>query len=188
MSEKDDNMLSSLAKNLWLLLTLVIPGLVTYGTLRLFLIMDPSDAPLAVRLAKLDDSTFLCTSIVLSIAISQQAIAIAIEAFLACIAARSKESAPRFYELFCERFELAVKGKLNENATRIVGNFFLSMDVTVGVMLLLVFFLAYEHKPLLSPVPMILGGLLLAGIVSTVFRLCNAEWIVDAAEKGGPSP
>jgi hypothetical protein len=100
-------------------------------------------------------------------------LSVAIEAILACLAKRIKNSAPRFYKFFCERFQLAAKGKLNENATRIVGNFFLSMDVTVGVTLLLAFFLAYEHKPLLSPVPMILGGLLLAGIVSTVFRFCT---------------
>ncbi len=180
-------MMSDLAKNLWLLLTLVIPGLVTYGTLRLFLLMDPVDGHLADRLEKLDKSDFLSASVVLAIAVSQQAIAIAIEAILACIAKRTKNSAPRFYELFCGRFELAAKGKLNETATRVVGNFFLSMDVTVGMVLLLGFFLAYEHKPLLSPVPMILGGLLLAGIVTTVFRFCSAEWVIDSIEGGGSS-
>jgi len=57
----------------------------------------------------------------------------------------------------------------------------------VGVILLLAFFLAYEHKPLLSPVPMILGGLLLVGIVSTVFRLCSAEWVIHSIKEGTPS-
>ena len=188
MPKEDDNMLSDLAKNLWLLLTLVISGLVTYGTLRLFfLFMDPVDAQLAGRLEKLDNSAFLSTSIVLSIAISRQAIAIAIEAILACIASGLKNRAPYFYQLFCERFQLAAKGKLTEGATRIVGNLFLSMDVTVGVVLLLAFFVAYEHKPLLSPVPMILGGLLVVGIVSTVFRFCGAKWVIRSTEDDGGS-
>ena len=85
--------------------------------------------------------------------------------------------------MFRERFALAVKGKLNENATRILGSFFLSMNVTVGTVLLLAFFLAYEHKPLFSPVPLILCVLLLAGIFTTWFRYCNTKWALQSLDE-----
>jgi hypothetical protein len=184
MAKDDNGMIGDLAKNLWFLLTLVIPGLVTYGTFRLLLFMDGVDANLAGRLDKLDDSTFLAVSVVLAIALSQQAIAISIEALLAAIAVRFKDRAPQFHELVCERFKLAAKGKMSEDATRITGNFFLSMNVTVGLLLILAFFLGYEHKPLLSPVPLILEGLSLAGLISTVYRFFNAKWAIHSIATG----
>ncbi len=184
MANEDGDMIGDLAKNLWFLLTLVIPGLVTYGTFRLLLFMDGVDEQLATRLVKLDESTFVTASVVLAIALSQQAISISIEAILAAIAIRIKSHAPQFHDLICNRFQLAAKGKISESATRIVGNFFLSMNVTVGVVLLLAFFMAYEHKQLLSPVPLILEGLMLAGVVSTIFRFFNAKWVIHAITNG----
>lgn len=174
-------MLDAVTKNLWLVLTLALPGLATYGTWRLILLMDQVDVHLSEGLKQLDASVFLSTSIVFSIALLQQAIAIAVEAILALIATKIQSRAPQLHALLCRRFQLAATGKLDENGTRIVGNLFLSMNVTVGLILLLVFFLVYQHKPMLSPVPMILGGLLLASIATTIFRLFNAKWVVHSA-------
>lgn len=176
-------MLNALAKNPWLVLTLVLPGLATYGIWRMILLMDTPDDALATSLKPLDSSAILATSVVFSIAVVQQAIAIAIEAVLALFTALFKDEAPELHALFCSRFGLAATGKLDENATRIIGNFFLSLNVSVGLGLLLFFFLAYQHKPLNSPVPMILSGMLLAGMATTAFRLFNAKWAVHAATR-----
>ena len=119
-------MLDAISKNLWLLLTLVIPGFCTYGIWRLLLLLEPSASLNIEAIDKIDDSTIVSSSIIIGIALSQQAFAIAIEAVLALISKLNKNRWPNLYSLFCERFELTAAGKLNESATRIIGNYFLS--------------------------------------------------------------
>ncbi len=172
--------LERIARNLWLTITLILPGLATYGAWRLVLLLEP-DAYLAGGLKQLDSSLFLQMCVVLALAVLQQSIGIAIEAFLAVLASNVKSRAPRFNALFCRRFELAAAGKFDETGTRIVGNVFLSMNVTVGLALLLSFSLLYQHEPWPSPAPIALSVLLLAGLVTTVFRVINAESVVWAA-------
>jgi len=59
------------------------------------------------------------SSIIIGIALSQQAFTIAIKAMLALVSTFRKESWPNFYSLFCERFELTSAGEIYEGATRI---------------------------------------------------------------------
>lgn len=172
-------MLETIAKNLWLLLTLVVPGLFTYGAWRTILLLEPSSRLASDALEQVDSSALTTTSIIVAIAALQQSIAIVGEAILTLLANVMKIKWPYFYALFCERFSLAAAGKLDENATRIIGNFFLSLNMCVGLGILLLYFLMYESIGLAHWVPRGLIVLLAATLTTTIYRLLNAKWAVE---------
>ncbi len=176
-------MLEAVSKNLWLLLTLVIPGLFTYGSWRILLILEPSVRLDTGVFNNIDSSAIASASIIIAIALLQQAIAIAIESVLSLLSRIMKEKWPNFYSLICERFALSSAGKLDENATRIIGNFFLSINMSIGLSLLLLYFLFYEALNVNSWIPISLIVLLSATIVTTTFRMLNAKWIIEECKK-----
>ena len=176
-------MVEAIGKNLWLLLTLVIPGLFTYGAWRAILLLEPSKRLPVNALGPIDNSALVTTCIIISIALLQQAFAIVVEAILSQLAKMMKRRWPGFYALFCERFELAAAGKFDENATRIIGNFFLSLNVCIGLCMLLLYFLAYEEMSFGQWVPRALTVLLAATLITTVFRMLDAEWVVQECKK-----
>ncbi len=176
-------MLEALAKNLWLLLTLVIPGLFTYGAWRVLLLLEPSSKLDIAALKQVDNSSIASVSIIIAIALLQQAVAIAIEAALTLLAKSKQTKWPNIYSLFCERFALAAAGKLDENATRIIGNFFLSINMCIGLAILLLYFTAYESMGLNEWIPIALIVLLIATIITAVFRMLNAKWVVEECKK-----
>lgn len=180
-------MLEAVAKNLWLLLTLVIPGLFTYGVWRAILLLEPSRRLAVDALGQIDSSALVTTSIIVAVAVLQQALAIVVEAALSLLAKIMQKKWPNFYALFCERFELAAAGKLDENATRIIGNFFLSTNMCIGLGLLLLYFLAYESMGLTQWVPIGLTVLLAATLITAVFRMLNAKWVVEECKKDHPN-
>lgn len=71
----------SIFKNLWSTLTVIVPGLVTYGTWKLLLLSGNNWRIDETGLAKVDESVFL-TACVVAIAILQQALAITLEALI----------------------------------------------------------------------------------------------------------
>jgi len=176
-------MLETVAKNLWLLLTIVIPGLFTYGTWRILLLLQPSKHLDIDALAQIDKSTIASASIIIAIALLQQAIAIAIESVLTLLAKTMKEKWPNFYSLFCERFAYSAAGKLDENSTRIIGNFFLSINMSIGLSLLLLYFLAYEGMNVNDWTPISIIVLLSATLITTIFRMLNAKWVIEECKK-----
>lgn len=175
-------MLETVAKNLWLLLTLVIPGLFTYGLWRLLLLLEPSSRMDINALNQIDKSAITTACIIIAIALLQQAIAIVIESMLAFLAKIQKNNWPNIYSLFCERFVLAASGKLDENATRIIGNFFLSVNMSVGLSLLLAYFSAYEGMTISQWVPLSLVIILVATLITSIFRMFNAKWVIENAK------
>ena len=176
-------MLETVAKNLWLLLTLVIPGLFTYGAWRMLMLLEPSTRLDVNALNQIDSSAIASASIIIAIALLQQAIAIAIESLLSLLARVQKKKWPNFYSLFCERFALAAAEKLDENATRIIGNFFLSINMSVGLSILLLYFLAYESMNINQWIPIGIISLLTATLITTVFRMLNAKWVIEECKK-----
>lgn len=183
--------MESISKNLWLLLTLVIPGFFTYGLWRLSLFFV-TERPMITdaALKQIDESTLTTTCVIIAIAIIQQAIAISFEAFFYVLLNRKKkqkiktENKSTLYTLFCERFILTAKGQLNERAERMVGNFFLSFNVSIGIVILIVYFInhiGFEQ----SKIP--LTGLILllpATLITTYFRMIIAKKIIQT--KVGP--
>ncbi len=106
-------MLDTVAKNLWLLLTLVIPGLFTYGTWRVLLLLEPSVRLDTEALKQIDSSAIASASVIIAIALMQQAIGIVIESVLSLLVKIRITEWSNFYSLFCERFALSSAGKLD---------------------------------------------------------------------------
>jgi len=180
-------MIESVAKNLWLLLTLVIPGLFTYGAWRVLLLLEPSERLDVSALNQIDGSAITSASVIIAVALLQQAIAIAIEALLTLLSKMRARKWPNLYTLFHERFTLAAAGKLDENATRIIGNFFLSINMSVGISLLLIYFTAYEGMKFNHWIPLGITVLLAATLITTAFRMLNAKWVVEKCRGTAPS-
>jgi hypothetical protein len=108
----------------------------------------------------------------------QQAIAISLEAAVSRICQYRREGDP-YRLLFCERFKMAAAGKLNENATRIIGNVFTSLNVTIGLGLILAYLMLYEQEQDGASV-IVVAALAVAGIITTGFRLQNAKGVVSS--------
>ncbi len=176
-------MLEAISKNLWLLLTLVIPGFCTYGIWRLLLLFEPNTSLNIEAIDKIDDSTILSSSIIIGIALSQQAFAIAIEAILALVSKLKKKSWPNLYSLFCERFELTVADKLNESATRIIGNYFLSVNMSIGIIYLLFYFVVFKCLSICHWIPIALIVLYSATLITIAYRMLNAKWAIEECKK-----
>lgn len=176
-------MLEAISKNIWLLLTLLVPGLFTYGTWRVLLLLEPSVHLEISALNQIDGSAFASGSIVIAIALLQQVIAIAIESVLALLARSNKENWPNFYSLFSERFVLSAAGKLDDNSTRIIATFFLSINISVGLSLLLLYFLAYENMNINQWIPLAIIILLVSTLIATIFRMFNAKWVVKECKE-----
>lgn len=178
MQDKKSNPMDAWIKNLWLLLTLAIPGATTYGTFRIVLLLNGSTRIDKTAFEKIDSSGLLTTCIIIALAVLQQAIAIPIEPLLSAVFSRHRRKDNAYYLLFTQRFKRAAGGELNEDATRIMGNFFMSVNVIIGQCLLLLYLVGYEkvrHKGTLAAV----GVIIAMGIVSAAYRLHNAASIVE---------
>lgn len=173
--------MEALIKNLWLLLTLGIPGMTTYGVFRLFVLLHGSQRIDKMMFEKIDASALVTSCLIIALAVSQQAVAIVIEAVISSLCLRRREKHEEYYVLFCERFEMAARGKLSEDATRILGNFFLSLNVTIGQILILVYLFWYEKPATRTPEYIILG-LVGMGFTAALFRLGNAVSAVRSVE------
>ena len=170
--------MDELAKNLWLLLTLVIPGMTTYGTFRLLVALRGSHIDKAV-LDTIDGSALLTACVITALALGQQAIAIAMEAGASGVCRACARKRGKYYSLFCDRFKMAARGELNDNATRIIGNLFTSLNVTIGQCMILACLLWYEERGLEDGAVRVIALFIVAGLISTVFRLINAASFVD---------
>ena len=168
-------MIESLAKNIWLSLTILMPGFFTYGTFRIFQLFAPGNASTCAVLQQIDSSAITSASVIVAIALLQQSIAITIEFILASVSCRKEKKWPNFHFLFCQRFQYEAKEKLNQNEIRIIGNFFLSLNMCIGLMLLFLYFVIYEGMYIGQLIPFVLILLFIAAFLSTIFRLKNAK-------------
>lgn len=174
-------MLQEMVKNLWILLTIILPGLFTYGLWRILLILEPVTLKNDL-LDKVDDSALLTTSLIVFIALLQQAGSIVIEFLLSLLSKVFKSKFPMFHALFCERFAMASNEKLDENASRIVANFFLSMNISMGSILIYIFYKWYASNTA-AWVFFFLYFIFGVTIISTLFRMFNAIWAIKECKK-----
>ena len=170
-------MLETLGKNLWTLITIILPGLCTYGVWRLLLVLSPSGVISSNAFDSIDQSSFLTGSIVVGIALLQQIIGLIIE-FSLYLISKSKSSDSNFYKLFCKRFEFTKKGKLNNYSSSVIGNFFLSINVLIGLSFNLIFFLYYEGLSINNWVAICLFSFIFLSCIVIYFRLQNAIEVV----------
>jgi len=171
-----------LPENLWVNLTVVIPGLVTYGSWRLALLSRGSWRIGQDLLSKIDESAVLSVSIVTAIAILQQALAILLEPLLGGLFAIKKKEDWR--KLFLGRFKVVAEGKLTEEGKRTVGQFFLSVNVLVGQVYLLLYFLLFEDIDSDCGLVVILYCFIFILVLVCIFRAYNAKEAISGQSKG----
>ncbi len=183
ITQNSSPMIETLGKNLWILLTILFPGLFTYGAWRLLLLLCPSTVLAMDAFSYIDESGIITLSIIMAIALMQQAVGISIEYLLSLIAKKQARNQSTFYRLFWERFALASTGQLSENGTRIIGNFFLSINIFVGLCMLLIYFCYYENLPRNHWVAITLTFFVAANLLVIIFRLQNALSVIQAIPK-----
>jgi hypothetical protein len=175
-------MIDTISKNLWLLLTLVLPGFFTYGLWRLGLFFVSSNPLSGEVLKQIDESTLTTTCIIFAFALMQQAVSIACESIFYRFGKRLSTKS-KFRILFCDRFELVTKNNLNENIERMIGNFFLSLNMSIGICLIIGYFLIIVGIANSEKVLFGLILLLIAAVLSTIFRMSIAEKVISEYKK-----
>lgn len=171
-----------IAENLWLTLTVILPGMVTYGTFRLVsLLIDYQ----GIDFTAIDDSLVLSLCVLFAIALIQQAIGIFTEALICAVLHplyKYKRWCSNLHKLFIGRFSSIGRGefKEKENLLRTIGQFFLSLNLAVGLVLVLVFTLNAQNPAGVSPVDVpswltpTLVIVIIIAVAAAVFRCWNA--------------
>jgi len=108
----------------------------------------------------------------------QQTIGITIEYFLYIVANYKEKKWPNFNKLFNKRFELAKNGLINKYETSVIGNFFLSLNVLVGLSFLLCYFLCFEGLQITNWVSLLIIFFIIVNSIALIFRMKNAINIV----------
>lgn len=174
-------------KNLWLNLTIVLPGMVTYGTWRIVILIIGYKG---IDFTAIDSSLVLSLCVLLAIALIQQAIGIFIEAFIALLVHLNKKQWTAAHALFVERFSSLAKDRFNENVLRTIGQFFLSLNLAVGQILVLIFIIVAKNPEGKSPVavpfylPLILAVVIAISVIVACFRCWNAILTIRASSPG----
>ena len=171
-------MFESIAKNLWILVTIMLPGMFTYGIWRFLLILNPSTILTNESLTQVDQLGVLTWCIIVSIALLQQSIGLVIEYALYLISWK-KSSLGKLNKLFFRRFELASKGKITAYASSIIGNFFLSLNIFVGLLFLLVYFMFFEKLNVNHWIPLFIITFLITAFINIIFRLQTSLKVID---------
>ncbi len=124
-------------KNFWSNLTVVIPGMVTYGTWRFVIFITKCKV---INFEVIDKSLILSLCILFAVALLQQAIGITIEAIIVWVVNKNKKDIKDpVYLLFVKRFFYLGTEEFNDNVLRTIGQFFLSLNIAVGQILILIF-------------------------------------------------
>ncbi|MCK4827863.1 hypothetical protein KA005_69685 [bacterium] len=174
-------------KNLWLNLTVVLPGMVTYGTWRLVILITGYEG---IDFTPIDNSIVLSLCVLLSIALIQQAIGIFVEASIAGVVHLNKKRWAAAHALFVERFSSLAKDRFNEDVLRTIGQFFLSLNLAIGQILVLIFTIAIKNAEGKSTVdipswlPSILAIVIAIALIVACFRCWNAIAAIRAPSSG----
>ncbi len=164
-------------KNTWLNLTIVLPGLVTYGSWRFIILITEYHG---INFSVIDNSTVLSICVLFAVALIQQAIGITIESIITGICYLNRNKWVNLYELFVERFSNLQKQKFNEDVLRTIGQFFLSLNLAVGQIMIFIFYILSKNPEGMSPVQkpiwlyILLAGIVVITINVAIFRCWNA--------------
>jgi hypothetical protein len=170
-------------KNLWLNLTVVIPGLVTYGTWRLLLFFVGEEKTALSASNQIDQSLILSACLIFAIALIQQAFGITIEALLTLFFYLTRRKFKYCYRLFYGRFSSIAKDEYTEGTLRTIGQFFLSLNLMIGQALVLLYFLKYEDQAIDSWVIRILYFTIAITLIVAIFRCWNAKKSIQTSEE-----
>lgn len=171
-------------KNLWLNLTVVLPGMVTYGTWRIVILITGYEG---IDFTSIDNSIVLSLCVLLAIALIQQAIGIFIEATIGRVVHLNRKRWAAAHALFVERFSSLAKDRFNEDVLRTIGQFFLSLNLAVGQILVLIFTIVAKNPEGKSTVdvpfwlPLILAIVIAIVVIVACYRCWNAIEAIRAS-------
>ena len=120
-------------QSLWLMLTAVVPGIVFYGTLRIFIAIFKIDITFLIQV---DQSATLSFSILTAIIFLHQVVAIVLELLLMKIGFY-KHSIYRLQEVFVKRYEIisSLTREQSFHVERIFSQYLLSHNIAVALVL-----------------------------------------------------
>lgn len=164
-------MFESIAKNLWMLVTIMLPGMFTYGLWRFLLILNPSNMIKPEILTQIDELSVLTWAVIIAIALLQQIVGLIIEFILYYISWKKRTSLKKFHLLFFKRFELVNEGKISNYASSVIGNLFLSLNVFVGLLFLLIYFILFEKVTMNHWITYFMIFFLTSSFINIIFRI-----------------
>ena len=178
-------------RNLWLNLTIAVPGMVTYGLWRIVVMIMGYRG---IDFETIDGSVVLVVSIIIMIAVLQQLVGITLEYMAGVIVRLKKNRIERITRTKCNMryFDILLLGHpratakelFNEKVTRIVAQFYLSLNVSVGQLFILTFIIFAQNPSTMPPVDrpiwliLLSTGITLLSIFVAIYRSwCAAEAI-----------
>lgn len=125
------NEVKAIIESLWIILTVLIPAIVFYGTLRILLAVLGIDHPF---LGRIDESETLITSILFVTGFTIQFFGIVAED-VAFKFGPYKHKDPKYQEAFDKRYEIIATMDPEENyhVERILGMFYMSHNIAIGM-------------------------------------------------------
>lgn len=167
-------------KNLWVTLTVVLPGAATYGSWRLLLLSRSAWRLELETLEAIDGSVFLSTCVVAAIALVQQAVGILIEPLCMglCLLTGSRHSG--WSRLFFGRFTMMATEKVSEATGRTVAQFFLSVNLFFGQLMIVAYFLVFEGVSAAEGFAFLLYAIAAALGLTALVRAFNARSVIVA--------
>jgi hypothetical protein len=160
-------MLNSLSKNVWMILTIVIPGIFTYGLFRILLIIHETTV-FNTLFDSMDSSISINACVIVIIGLIQQMFGILLEALIAIILKGGS-----LKRLVWDRH--LKKEAVTDREQLATGNFYLSLNITIGLFFLLSAFVVFKFD-LRVAIPLFLLFIVSAGV--TIFRAKIAMEIV----------
>jgi len=129
-------------QSLWIILTVMVPGIVFYGTFRILLAVLGISFPFV---AAIDASEYLSISVIFAIMFTLQIFGIVIET-IAFKIGPYKHKDPKYQEAFEKRYEIiaTMDPDKDYHIERIVSQFFMSHNIAVGMVINLLWVIIYE--------------------------------------------
>jgi len=147
-------------QSLWIILTVMVPGIVSYGTFRILVAVLGIQIPF---LDAVDKSEGLSISVVMAIMFTLQFFGITIETIAFKIGPYRHDNA-EYQKAFDKRYEIiaTMDPEKDYHVERILGQFYMSHNIAVGMVLNFLWVLSYEYLLLrrLDTVSLVTGDIL----------------------------
>jgi hypothetical protein len=130
-------------QSLWIILTVMVPGIVSYGTFRILVAVLGIQIPF---LDAVDKSEGLSISVVMAIMFTLQFFGITIETIAFKIGPYRHDNA-EYQKAFAKRYEIiaTMDPEKDYHVERILGQFYMSHNIAVGMVLNFLWVLSYEY-------------------------------------------
>jgi hypothetical protein len=156
-------------QSIWIILTVIIPGLVFYGTLRVLMAIFGISFPF---LATIDSSELLTLCILFAIMLTLQVFGITIET-IAYEIGPYKHKNPEYQAAFEKKYEIiaTIDPEKRSETVRILSQFFMSHNIAIGMTINLSWVIIYEFLVLhrFDPLTILVTALLLVITIYAIY-------------------